>query len=260
MRQTRLLAVLLLLLLFLAVQHAAVAWPFIAEQYQTVDPSRNGDYISISASRSDGGELDGGYGAVIEAKVAPAVGAPYWSATGSVDVEIESVKYTITVKVFYINPSTGLGRWETLATLSDSTYQPVPYKIEGYLDTRDVELRKYHSWTLPSSGDYPAKVRVEFSLSASGYVKPALTSGSAQAGGGALISASRKSGTGTVLPLAQLSVSSTPVSVTISYSGTVSGSATTPFTLYGVGKDLSVTLTAPRAAQHCVWVMLTVAP
>ena len=160
---------------------------------------------------------------------------------------MESVKYTITVKVFYINPSTGLGRWETLATLSGSTHQLAPYRIEGYLDTRDVELRKYHSWTLPSSGDYPARVRVEFSLSASGYVKPALTNGSAQAGGGALISASRKGGAGTVLPLAQLSVSSTPIPVTVSYSGAVSGSASTPFTLYGVGRDLTVTLTAPSS-------------
>jgi hypothetical protein len=51
-----------------------VAWPFTAEKYQAVDFSRNGDYISISASKSDGGELDGGYGAVIKAEVAPATG------------------------------------------------------------------------------------------------------------------------------------------------------------------------------------------
>jgi len=74
MKQTRLLAVLLLLLLFLAAQCAVVAWPFIAEQYNEVWPSQNGWYISISASKSDGGELDGGYGAVIEAEVASATG------------------------------------------------------------------------------------------------------------------------------------------------------------------------------------------
>jgi hypothetical protein len=56
----------------------------------------------------------------------------------------------------------------------------------------------------------------------------------------------RRSG-GTTLPLAVLSVSSTPVSVTVSYSGTVSGRASTPFTLYGVDRDLTVTLNAPSS-------------
>jgi len=74
MKQTRLLAVLLLLLLFLAVQRAVVAWPFTAEQYRDVSYKDNGRYISINASKSDGGELDGGYGAVIKAMVAPATG------------------------------------------------------------------------------------------------------------------------------------------------------------------------------------------
>jgi len=74
MKQTRLLAVLLLLLLFLAAQRAVVAWPFTAEQYRPVDFSQNGRYISINASKSDGGDFDGGYGAVIEAEVAPATG------------------------------------------------------------------------------------------------------------------------------------------------------------------------------------------
>ena len=76
MKQTRLLAVLLLLLLFLAVQHV-VAWPFIAEKYQDVSYKDNGNYFSISASKSGGGELDGGYGAVIEAKVAPVTGVSW---------------------------------------------------------------------------------------------------------------------------------------------------------------------------------------
>jgi hypothetical protein len=89
-------------------------------------------------------------------------------------------------------------------------------------------------------------------MSASGWALPNLKDGGATVAGGGYGYAWKEGGTGTVLPLAQLSVSSTPISVTISYSGTVSGSATTPFTLYGVGKDLSVTLTAPRAAQHCV--------
>jgi hypothetical protein len=54
-----------------------VAWPFIAEQYKDVRSSDNGRYIPINASKSDGGELDGGYGAVIEAKVAPATGVSW---------------------------------------------------------------------------------------------------------------------------------------------------------------------------------------
>jgi hypothetical protein len=77
MRQTRLLAVLLLLLLFMVAQRAVVAWPFTAEQYQTVWPYQNDKYISISASKSDGGDLDGGYGAVIKAEVAPATGVSW---------------------------------------------------------------------------------------------------------------------------------------------------------------------------------------
>jgi len=183
MKQTRLLAVLLLLLLFLAAQHV-VAWPFIAEKYQPVYPFQNGDYISINASKSDGGELDGGYGAVIEAEVAPAVGAPYWKASGSVDVDIEGVDYTITVKVLYINPSTGLGSWSVLDTVSGNTYQQAIKRFTSYETTKDVEYRKYYSWTLPSNGDYPAKVRVDFSISASGWAQPALTNGSARVAGG----------------------------------------------------------------------------
>ncbi|MEM0039390.1 MAG: hypothetical protein QXU36_03590 [Thermofilum sp.] len=184
MKQTRLLAVLLLLLLFLVAQRAVVAWPFTAEQYQPVYSSQNGWYFSISASKSDGGELDGGYGAVIEAKVAPATGAPAWKANGSVSVYIDNVDYTITVKVLYINPSTGLGAWRVLDTVTGSTYSEAPSNFQVYVPTKDVEYRKYYSWTLPSSGDYPAKVRVEFSISASGSANPALTSGYATVGGG----------------------------------------------------------------------------
>ena len=55
MKQTRLLAVLLLLLLFLAVQHAVVAWPFTAEKYKEVRPADNDGPISLSASNSGGG-------------------------------------------------------------------------------------------------------------------------------------------------------------------------------------------------------------
>ena len=184
MRQTRLLAVLLLLLLFMVAQRAVVAWPFTAEQYKTVDFSRNGDYISISASKSDGGDLDGGYGATIKAEVAPAVGAPSWKGNGSVNVEIESVNYTITVKVLYINPSTGLGSWSVLDTFSGNTYQQAIARFTGYSATKPVEYFKYYSWTLPSSGNYPAKVHIDFSLSASSSANPALTNGSARVAGG----------------------------------------------------------------------------
>jgi hypothetical protein len=74
MKQTRLLAVLLLLLLFLAVQRVVVAWPAEAIDYQYVDSSKNGLPVPLSKSGSGGVDLDGGYGAVIEAKVAPATG------------------------------------------------------------------------------------------------------------------------------------------------------------------------------------------
>jgi len=74
MRQDRLLAVFLLLLLLLIVQLTPAGLPVLVYDRQDVDPSRNGYYVSLSASKSDGGDLDGGYGAVIEAKVAPATG------------------------------------------------------------------------------------------------------------------------------------------------------------------------------------------
>uniref|UniRef100_A0A7C1CD54 Uncharacterized protein n=1 Tax=Thermofilum adornatum TaxID=1365176 RepID=A0A7C1CD54_9CREN len=75
MRQDRLLAVFLLLLLLLVAQRI-VAGPVVvtAVQDKTVRPEDNGKYISLSVSKSGGGELDGGYGAVIEAEVAPANG------------------------------------------------------------------------------------------------------------------------------------------------------------------------------------------
>jgi hypothetical protein len=161
-----------------------VAWPFTAEQYKEVRPSQNGRYISISASKSDGGDLDGGYGAVIKAKVAPATGAPDWKANGTVSVDIDNVDYTITVKVLYIDPSTGLGTWQVFDTVTGNTYSEAPSVFKGYALITPVEYRKYHSWTLPSSGNYPAKVRVDFSISASGSTIPALTSGKVEVEGG----------------------------------------------------------------------------
>jgi len=260
MRRISLLAALLLLVL-LAAHRAAADLPVLVYDDKTVEPKDNDRYVSLSASGGGGGELEGGYGAVIKAEVAPVVGAPYWDASGgSVTVWVEDVSYTVTVKVFFISPSTGLGEWRDFASAAGTTYTQFQWVFTGYAPIRPVEYWKEHEWTLPSSGDYPARVRVDFSMSAKGWAKPNLKDGAATVAGGGYGDASRKGGTGTVLPLAQLSVSSTPIPVTISYSGTVSGSATTPFTLYGVGKDLTVTLTAPRAAQHCVWVMLTVAP
>ena len=105
MKQTRLLAV-LLLLLFLAVQRVVVAWPAEAIDYKNVYPSNNGLPVPLSKSGSGGVDLDGGYGAVIKVKVAPATGAPDWKANGTVSVFIDNVDYTITVSVLYINPST----------------------------------------------------------------------------------------------------------------------------------------------------------
>jgi len=77
MKQTRLLAVFLLLLLFLVVQRVVVAWPAEAIDYQYVGSPDNGKYFSLSKSGSGGVDLDGGYGAVIEAEVAPATGVSW---------------------------------------------------------------------------------------------------------------------------------------------------------------------------------------
>jgi hypothetical protein len=251
MKQTRLLVIIILLgLLLLTAQRVALAFPFSAEQYRTVDPSLNGRSLSINGSKSGSGDFDGGYGAVIKAEIDPAIGAPNWQGTGAVTVDIDDVSCSIKVKVLYISLSTGLAYWQDLADDSGSTYQKDPARITGYTPTRTVDYSKSFSWPLPSSGDYPYKVRVEFNLSFKGSVVPGLQSGSATAGGGGYINAWRDTGSGgsgSIKPLSQLNVGSTPISVTISYSGTVSGSASTSFTLYGVDEDLSVTLTAPSS-------------
>jgi hypothetical protein len=109
MRQASLLATLLLLLLLLAAHRAATGFPVLVYQERSVDTSWNDRYVSLSVSGGGGGELEGGYGAVIKAVVASLVGAPRWEASGSVTVFVEDVSYTVTVRVFFINPSTGLG-------------------------------------------------------------------------------------------------------------------------------------------------------
>lgn len=78
MRQTRLLAVFLLLLLLLVAQRI-VADPtsLLAVKDKTVDYKQNGKSVPLSASNSSGGDLDGGYGAVIEAEVASATGVSW---------------------------------------------------------------------------------------------------------------------------------------------------------------------------------------
>jgi hypothetical protein len=212
----------------------------------------------VTFSKSGGGseDLDGGYGAVIYAYVAPAAGVSSYAVTAgsTADAYVDTVDYSVTVSVFFINPSTGLGSWSSWQSASGSTYMDRPVKFNlhqgsGSIRWRDYEYSRAYSWTLPSSGDYPAKVRVSFSFSkVSGYMSVHLAADSyATVAAGAFGEAIRRSGTGTTLPLAQLSVSSTPISVTVSYSGTVSGSASTPFTLYGVDRDLTVTLTAPSS-------------
>jgi hypothetical protein len=123
-----------------------------------------------------------------------------------------------------------------------------PVTFNGQAWTGPYPLYASYSLSLPSSGDYPMKVRLEYSVSASGTMKTwGFKDGDyIELEGGAEAYLKVEGGT-TVPPssIATLSVSSTPISVTVSYSGTVSGSASTPFTLYGVGKDLTVTLTAP---------------
>ncbi len=166
MRQASLLAALLLLLLPLAAHRAAAEFPVHVYDEKTVNPWQNDRYVSLSASGGGGGELEGGYGAVIKAEVAPVVGATYWSASGSVTVHVDDVSYTVAVKVLFINPSTGLGEWRYLASAAGTTYTRDYWVFKGYSEIRPVEYFKRHEWTLPSSGDYPARVRVDFSISA----------------------------------------------------------------------------------------------
>ena len=106
MMRAKLLATILLLLLLLAAHRAAAGLPVLVYDEKTVYPADNDRYISLSKSGGGAVELDGGYGAVIKAVVAPVTGAPDWNAKGSVSVFIDNVDYTITVKVLYINPST----------------------------------------------------------------------------------------------------------------------------------------------------------
>jgi hypothetical protein len=106
MRRAKPLATILLLLLLLAAHRAAAGLPVLVYDEKTVDPSQNDQGVSLRKSGDGAGELDGGYGAVIKAVVAPVTGAPDWNAKGIVTVFIDNVDYTITVKVLYINPST----------------------------------------------------------------------------------------------------------------------------------------------------------
>jgi hypothetical protein len=212
--------------------------------------NRNVDQRTFSASRSGSIELDGGWGASVKYRVAPAAGAPVWRTQGTArgQVYVASVTFSLVVKVFYVSLSSGLGYWTTVSQDSGSTYMDEPVTFNGQAMTRPYPLYASYSLSLPSSGDYPMKVRLEYSVSASGT----MTTWGFQSNdyieleGGA--EAYLKVWGGNAVPpssIATLSVSSTPISVTVSYSGTVSGSASTPFTLYGVDKDLTVTLNAP---------------
>ncbi len=243
----------MLLLLALAPQPAKASpavWVMDQEYLATKD---NGRTVTFSTSGGGSVDLDGGYGAEIYAYVAPAAGVSSYTVTAgsTASAYVDTVDYSVAVKVFFIDPSTGLGSWSDWQSASGSTYMEDSARFSlsgsGSIPWRTYPYSRTHSWTLPSSGDYPAKVRVTFSFSkVSGYMSVNLApNSSATVAAGAFGEAIRRSGTGTTLPLAVLSVSSTPISVTVSYSGTVSGSASTPFTLYGVGKDLTVTLNAP---------------
>jgi hypothetical protein len=215
----------------------------------------NGETVSFSKSGGGSVELDGGYGAVVEAYVAPAAGvSSYAVAAGSwAYAYVDAVDYSVAVSVFFIDPSTGLGSWSSWQSASGSTYMEDTATFaltgSGSIPWRTYEYSKTHSWTLPSSGDYPAKVRVTFSFSkVSGWMSVNLAPSSYATVAAGAFGDARKSG-GTTLPLAVLSVSSTPISVTVSYSGAVSGSASIPFTLYGVDRDLTVTLSAPSSVS-----------
>jgi len=198
---------------------------------------------TFSASRSGSIELGGGWGASVKYRVAPAAGAPVWRTQGTArgQVYVTSATFSLVVKVFYVSLSSGLGSWKTAEQRSGSTYMDEPVTFNGQAWTGPYPLYAEYGFSLPSSGDYPMKVRLEYSVSASGTMKTwGFKDGDyIELEGGA--EAYLKVEGGTTVQLATLSVSSTPISVTVSYSGTVSGSASTPFTLYGVDKDLTVT-------------------
>jgi len=243
----------LLLLLALAPQPARAS-PAVWVMYEkTLRTNDNGQTVTFSTSGGGSVDLDGGYGAEIEAYVAPAAGVSSYSVTAGswAYAYVDAVDYSVAVSVFFINPSTGLGYWSSWQSASGSTYMEDTARFSltggGSIPWRTYPYSRAHSWTLPGSGDYPAKVRVTFSFSkVSGWMSVNLApNSSATVAAGAYGGAWKKGGT--TVQLAVLSVSSTPISVTVSYSGTVSGSASTPFTLYGVDKDLTVTLSAPSS-------------
>ena len=254
MKAKRLSLALALLLLALAPQPAKASPAVWVMEEMRLTTLNNGETKTFSKSGGGSEDLDGGYGAVIEAYVAPAAGVSSYVVTDHSEASayVDTVDYSVTVKVFFINPSTGLGSWSDWQSASGSTYMEDTARFNlhqgsGSIPWRTYPYSKAHSWTLPSSGDYPAKVRVTFSFSkVSGYMSVNLApNSSATVAAGAFGDAWKKGGT--TVQLAVLSVSSTPISVTVSYSGTVSGSASTPFTLYGVDKDLTVTLSAPSS-------------
>jgi len=237
----------LLLLLALAPQPARASpavWVMEQKRLKTDD---NGDTKTFSTSGGGSVDLDGGYGAEIYAYVAPAAGVSSYAVTAGswAYAYVDTVSYSVAVSVFFINPGSGLGYWSSWRSASGSTYMEDTARFtltgSGSIPWRAYEYSRTHSWTLPSSGSYPAKVRVTFSFSkVSGWMSVHLAPNSSATVAAGAFGDARKSG-GTTVPLAVLSVSSTPISVTVSYSGTVSGSASTPFTLYGVDKDLTVT-------------------
>ena len=191
-----------------------------------------------------------GYGGRVVLAAGPAAGCSgiysgQLSPLGTVDVR--SASWDVKVKVLFIDTSTGLGTWKTVKTWkgSSSTSSPVVFKA-----VKEVALYDFRtaSYTAPSSGDYPAKVKVEYSLSANVHFEGQNIV--LKGGAGLDISITK----GRVKQLAVLKVKArttggSSISVTISYSGTYSGSRATPFTLYGVGKDLSITLTAPATSS-----------
>ena len=143
---------LLLLLAALTPQPAEAAFEskYVVDE-KTFTPDISGQQKSFSVSGSGYVEVAGGWGAVVEYWAAPAAGAPYWqslSAMGTVDVE--SVSYSLTAKVFYIDTSTGLGSWQTVEARSGSTYMQAPAVFEWYSDVKLYQYEHRYSFTLPS--------------------------------------------------------------------------------------------------------------
>jgi hypothetical protein len=208
-----LLAAMLLLALLPQPAKAAEQRVYIVDRKQFQED----DERTFSVSRGGSIELGGGWGASVEYWVAPAAGAPVWWAgsTARGQVDVSSATFSLEVKVFYVSLSSGLGSWRTAERRSGSTYMAEPAIFSGQVYIGPYPYYAEYGFSLPSSGDYPMRVRLEFNVSASGTMRTqGFKDGDyVELAGGA--GAYLKVWGGNAVPpssIATLSVSSTPIS------------------------------------------------